>query len=162
MFPYLSTSQIPIATWRVLKSAHIFPFESACLPGWPNELRCLLSSVHQLFSYGNQRGWSPVGCVFSGRRLSSGGGGFFPLGSNSSSQSLTPPIPSVRNKSPKGFFFFRAVFYAVTGDLFSSKRVESNSLLSVGSSVDFLGDLVLYLSASVYTCCLYLRCCGSS
>lgn len=87
---------------------------------------------------------------------------FFPLGSSSISQSLTIPIPSVRKISPKGFFIFRAVFYAITGNLVSNETVESNSLPPVGSSMVFFGHLLLYISASFYTCCLYLRCRGSS
>lgn len=88
--------------------------------------------------------------------------GFFLFGSSKTSQSLTTPIPSARTRNPKGFFFFRAVFYAITGNLFSSETMERNSLLSVGASLDYLGDLHLWVSASFYTCCLYLKCRGTS
>lgn len=66
MFPYLSTSQIPVAAWRVLKSAHIFPFKSACLPRWPEELWWFLSSTRGLFSSGGVRQEGPAGCVWAG------------------------------------------------------------------------------------------------
>lgn len=55
----------------------------------------------------------------------------FSLGSYNNCQSLTIPIPSVGERSPKGFFFLRAVTCAVTGNLVSSKKVESDFLLSL-------------------------------